>query len=100
MNGTVERELKLEAPGRFSLARMDPQLDGYVASPVRFQRLHTVYYDTPDLRLMRWGCSLRFRRGEGWTLKIPVPRSSAGLVREEHVFPGEARSVPAAALDL
>lgn len=101
MNGMVERELKLEVPDRFSLARMDPQLDGYVASEVRFQRLHTVYYDTPDLRLTRWGCSLRFRLGEGWTLKIPVPRrSSAALVREEHVFPGVARTVPPAAIEV
>jgi CHAD domain-containing protein len=100
MNGMVERELKLEVPDRFSLARMEPQLDGYVASAVRFQRLHTVYYDTPDLRLTRWGCSLRFRLGEGWTLKIPVPRRSVGLVLEEQVFPGDARTIPPAAMDL
>jgi CHAD domain-containing protein len=100
MNGTVERELKLAAPPRFSLARMDSQLDGFVASRVRFRRLHTVYYDTPDLRLARWGCSLRFRGGEGWTLKIPVPRRSAVLVREEHAFPGDENAVPAGALDL
>jgi CHAD domain-containing protein len=100
MNGTVERELKLRAPARFSLARMDPQLDGFVASPVRFRRLHTVYYDTPDLRLARWGCSLRFRSGEGWTLKLPVPQRSRALIREEHVFPGERTAIPAGALDL
>ncbi len=100
MNGTLERELKLEAPRRFSLARMDPQLDGFVASPVRFRRLHTVYYDTPDLRLTRWGCSLRFRRGEGWTLKLPVPQQSAAVVREEHVFAGDDARVPPGALDL
>jgi CHAD domain-containing protein len=100
MNGTIERELKLNAAPRFSLARMDPQLDGFVASPVRFRRLHTVYYDTPDLRLARWGCSLRFRGGEGWTLKIPVPQRSPALVREEHRFPGDRSTIPAGALDL
>jgi CHAD domain-containing protein len=100
MNGTLERELKLAAPPRFSLARMDPQLDGFVASPVRFRRLHTVYYDTPDLRLARWGCSLRFRGGEGWTLKIPVPQRSIALAREEHVFSGDADTIPTGALDL
>ncbi len=100
MNGAVERELKLAAPRRFSLARMDPRLAGFVASPVRFRRLHTVYYDTPDLRLARWGCSLRFRGGEGWTLKIPEAQRSAALVREEHVFPGDGSAIPAAALDL
>jgi len=100
MNGTVERELKLEPPDSFSLARLQPRLDSYVASPVQLKRLHTVYYDTPDLRLTRWGCSLRLRHGEGWTLKIPVPQSSQALYREEHEFPEEGEAVPAAALDL
>jgi CHAD domain-containing protein len=100
MNGTLERELKLKVPPRFSLARMDPQLDRFVASPVRFRRLHTVYFDTPDLRLTRWGCSLRFRGGEGWTLKLPIPQQSAALVREEHVFPDDGDGIPAGALDL
>ena len=51
----LERELKLAPPETFSLARLGPQLNGYAASPVQFRRLHTVYYDTPDLRLTRWG---------------------------------------------
>ena len=100
MDGIVERELKLAPPDTFSLARMEPRLDAYVASPVTLKRLHTVYYDTDDLRLTRWDCSLRFRRGEGWTLKIPVPQESAALYREEHVFPGDETSIPAGALDL
>jgi CHAD domain-containing protein len=100
VNGTLERELKLKASARFSLARMDPQLEGFVASPVRFKRLHTVYYDTPDLRLARWGCSLRYRGGEGWTLKLPLPQRSPAFVREEHTFPGDATHVPPGALDL
>jgi CHAD domain-containing protein len=100
VNGTVERELKLTPPPAFSLARMEPRLDAYVASPVRLKRLHTVYYDTEDLRLTRWGCSLRFRRGEGWTLKIPVPHASAAMYREEHVFGGDETTIPAGALDL
>jgi CHAD domain-containing protein len=100
MDGVVERELKLDPPNTFSLARMQPRLDGYVASPAGFKRLHTVYYDSPDLRLIRWGCSLRFRRGDGWTLKIPVPTRSQALFREEHVFPGDGSRVPEPALDL
>jgi len=100
MDGLVERELKLQPPRTFSLARLEPRLDDYVLSPVRFSRLHTFYYDTADLRLTRWGCSLRFRRGEGWTLKIPVPAESDALFREEHVFEGDDTAVPAAALDL
>jgi CHAD domain-containing protein len=97
---TVERELKLEPPDTFSLARLQPRLDAYVASPVQLKRLHTVYYDTADLRLTRWGCSLRLRHGEGWTLKIPVPTDSQALFREEHEFAEEGDAIPAAALDL
>ena len=101
MDGTtVERELKLEAPDSFSLARLEPRLDEYVASPVTLERLHTVYYDTDDLRLSRWGCSLRFRSGEGWTLKLPVPHEAKALYREEHEFPGDASRIPPEALDL
>ncbi len=100
MNGTVERELKLVAPSNFSLARLPHELQSFVAAPAEFHRLHTVYYDTRELRLMRWGCSLRYRRGEGWTLKIPVPNDSKALVREEHVFEGSDGRVPQEALDL
>lgn len=105
MNGrgsSVERELKLGAPSGFSLARLPQQLKNYDASPARFLRLHTVYYDTPDFRLMRWACSLRYRRGEGWTLKLPVLDTASGdaLARTEHVFAGELDDVPAEALEL
>lgn len=99
-DATVERELKLEPDEAFSLARLEPHWDGYVASPVRLHRLHTIYYDTPDLRLTRWGCSLRLRHGEGWTLKLPVPHAERGLFREEHVFPEEGEVVPSRAVDL
>jgi CHAD domain-containing protein len=99
---SVERELKLGVPSGFSLARLPHQVRNYVASPARFMRLHTVYYDSTDFRLMRWGCSLRYRRGEGWTLKIPVmdTSSSGALSRTEHVFPGDLDRVPREALDL
>ncbi len=100
MHDHLERELKLDAPADFSLARLPEQLDGYIASAPRLQRLHTFYYDTRDRRLSRWGCSLRYRFGEGWTLKLSVPSGGSGLARVEHVFPGDAQTVPAAALDL
>ncbi|BDE06640.1 CHAD domain-containing protein [Vulcanimicrobium alpinum] len=100
MHDSIERERKLELPDGFSLARLDARWEPYVASPVEWERLHTVYYDTADLRLTRWGCSLRYRRGEGWTLKLPVPGPSDALRREEHVFAGDGRTVPAAAIDV
>lgn len=79
---------------------MQPRLDGYAVCPVVLQRLHTVYYDTDDLRLAHWGCSLRWRHGQGWTFKIPVLEEALGLVREEHVFPGDGTRIPAGVLDL
>jgi CHAD domain-containing protein len=100
METTLERELKLEPPDGFSLARLAPRLNGYVLAPAEWRRLHTVYWDTEDLRLTRWGCSLRFRLHDGWTLKLPVPREGDALHREEHEFPGDGDAVPAGALDL
>jgi CHAD domain-containing protein len=100
MHETLEREIKLEAPPTFSLARLQPHLDGYTTSPLSWRRLHTIYFDSEDLRLTRWGLSLRFRLHEGWTLKIPVPRDARALYREEHVFEGTPDQVPAGALDL
>jgi CHAD domain-containing protein len=95
-----ERELKLEPARAFSLARLGASIGAYAVSAVACERLHTLYYDTVDLRLARWGCSLRFRRGEGWTLKLPLPSSGQGLARSEHVFAGDAGTIPAGALEL
>lgn len=96
----VERELKLTAGPGFHL----PDLDGIdaetragTADPVRME---TTYFDTADLRLARWGCSLRHRSGEGWTLKLPLPDSGAVLERDELKFSGAARTPPPAALRL
>jgi len=57
------------------------------------QRLVTVYVDTPDLRIARWGSSLRHRHGEGqergWTVKLPSPTNGSQLVRTEVNFEGD-----------
>jgi CHAD domain-containing protein len=100
MSSTSERELKLGAPSDFQLARLQTPLGRFAVSPVELERLHTAYYDTADLRLARWSCSLRFRHGEGWTLKVPAPTEAAGLSRTEHIFPGDESHVPEGALDL
>lgn len=96
----LEREIKLRAPQDFSLARAPRAFDGYLAGPPHVKRLHTFYYDSDDLRLQRWGCSFRYRQGEGWTLKIPVPTTGTAVSREEHVFEGGAEQIPQDALDL
>ncbi len=88
------------APADFSLARLPEQLNGYVAAAPQLRRLHTVYYDTRDRRLSRCGCSLRYRFGEGWTLKLAVAAGGSELTRIEHIFSGDPQTVPAAALEL
>ena len=50
---------------------------GFVLQPIGTVRLSATYYDTDDLRLARWGITLRRRTGgddAGWHLKLPVRR--------------------------
>jgi CHAD domain-containing protein len=93
-----EREAKLVAPAGFDLPRLGGPEDGFLAEPQAARRLQTTYYDTADLRLARWGASLRYRPGEGWTVKLPEGQEGALLVRAEHVFPGDGRRPPAEAV--
>jgi CHAD domain-containing protein len=95
-----EREAKLAVPVGFELPELGGADDGFLAEPQAPRRLRTTYYDTPDLRLARWGASLRHRPGEGWTVKLPEGQDGALLVRAEHVFPGDGRKPPAEAVDL
>jgi len=95
----IERELKLSAGEAFELNDFSG-LDSVVATPRPEQRLSTVYFDSDDLRLARWGLSLRYRAGRGWTLKLPVANGGPAIVREELVFEGDPERPPAAAVDL
>src|SRR5207302_4535692 len=96
-----EREIKLAAPPAFRLLDLGGIADGIVATSSGERRLLTVYWDTQDLRLIRWGCTLRHRAGEGWTVKLPDPGGGNGLLsRMEHTFPGPPTRPPEAALDL
>ena len=83
-----------------ALARIDTEPEAYSVRPAAWQRLHTIYYDTPDMRLARWGASLRFRVGEGWTLKLPQPLRAGNSYPTEHVFRTDGRAIPGGALDL
>ncbi len=95
----LERETKLAAPPGFRLPALSG--DGLHAGEQEPERLVTVYVDTPDLRIVRWGASLRQRRGEGWTVKLPAEERGIALVRQEHGFEGEdPRRLPVAAADL
>jgi CHAD domain-containing protein len=95
-----EREAKLAAPPGFEVPELGGPEDGFQAEPLPDRRLRTTYYDTADLRLARWGASLRYRPGEGWTVKLPEGENGVLLVRAEHVFPGDGRRPPAEALAL
>lgn len=101
----LEREVKLGAGPAFHLPDLNGVVDGVTVTAPEAVRLETVYFDTADLRLARWGVSLRHRRGEGWTLKLaPIHASTDGqsraplLERDELTFPGGATKPPPAAI--
>jgi CHAD domain-containing protein len=96
----TEREVKLAAAPSFRLPQMDDAVDGLRAEDRLSIVQHTTYYDTPDLRLARWGASLRYRDTDGWTVKLPVDATGDVLVREEIRFPGGPKHPPDDALDL
>lgn len=101
----LEREIKLGAGPAFHLPDLAGVIDGVALTPSETVRLETVYFDTPDLRLARWGVSLRHRAGEGWTLKLAPPPSPPGrpaavLERDELTFEGAAKKPPPAVLEV
>jgi CHAD domain-containing protein len=94
----LEREVKLEVDGEFDLDRIDPP-PGLERSASR-RKVQDRYFDTEDLRLARWGATLRHRRGEGWTVKLPSGGDGSMLARPEIAVPGAAAAPPARALAL
>ena len=96
----LEREVKLGAGPAFHLPDLNGVLDGVTVTPPEAARLETVYYDTPDLRLARWSVSLRYRAGEGWTLKLSPAVQQGLLERDEITFQGGPKKPPAAAVAL
>lgn len=97
----IEREVKLAAPPRFRLLDLGGVADDLVVTAAPERRFTTIYWDSPDLRLIRWGCTLRFRVGEGWTVKLPQQTGHDTLLaRAEHVFEGTPKQPPADAVDL
>jgi len=97
----LEREVKLAAPRGFRLLDLGGVADDIVVTAAPERRFTTVYWDTADLRLIRWGSTLRHRADEGWTVKLPMGGSSRGmLTRAEHVFAGSQKQPPSEALDL
>jgi CHAD domain-containing protein len=99
----VEREVKLGAWAGLVM----PDLDGVVAG-ARVEllpplRLTATYYDTADLRLARWGVTVRHRTSVPptdelpWTVKLPAgPGAGEELARRELEFSGPEARVPTA----
>src|SRR5260370_12667582 len=101
----LEREVKVGAGPAFHLPGVAGVMEGVAVGPSETIRLETIYFDTADLRLARWGVSLRHRAGEGWTLKLAPPPSTPGkpaavLERDELTFEGGAKKPPEAALEV
>src|SRR5262245_28532551 len=72
----AEKEVKLGAWPGFRLPDLDDMASWLRPQPAVERMLEAVYYDAPDLRLIRAGATLRHRTGEGgpnglWTAKVP-----------------------------
>jgi CHAD domain-containing protein len=101
-----EVERKLRVPDRFDLPELAGVVDGVArVDPGEPVTMLAEYHDTPDVRLIRWGATLRRRAGgpdEGWHLKLPVEGAGAG-VRDELALPlaaGDVGEVPAEMADI
>lgn len=92
----------MAASAAFTLPDLHGLTDGVTPLPIEPRALDAVYYDTADLRLARWGVSVRFRSGDGsgWTVKLPEGDDGPALVRREVPFPGPKGAPPAATVDL
>ena len=95
-----EHEVKLAATPSFRVPTLDQVADGVHADPKPPVQTSATYYDTDDLRLTRWGVSLRHRSSDGWTVKLPDRGQKQMLVRHELVFRGTPDRPPAEAIDL
>lgn len=88
----LERELKLNASPGFRLPDLFVRGLETVKGPWCY--LEAVYFDTEDLRLTRWGCGLRYRTNEGWTVKLPPLEDQDLQQRLEVGFAGRWDEVP------
>lgn len=97
----LEREIKLCVDEEYELPAVDRLTGGGVSvRELPTRELTAVYYDTADHRLARWGCSLRFRSDDGWTVKLASGVDQGVLARAEINFPGTDDAVPTDAVAL
>jgi CHAD domain-containing protein len=98
-----ELELKLIAQAGFEMPPLEDRATGVLAASEEAPlRLSATYFDTPDLRLLEHGITLRYRTGDQdgpvWTLKLPANGDSA--LRSELEFAGDAAQPPGEAREL
>ncbi|MCH9817127.1 MAG: CYTH and CHAD domain-containing protein [Actinomycetia bacterium] len=82
----VERKLRVGKGYELPDLAEVPGVARVVADEVR--ELVAVYHDTEDLRLFRWGVTLRRREGgpdAGWHMKLPVAGAGDGVRDEVHL---------------
>lgn len=96
----LEREAKLEVEPGFRMPDLSSPDGSFCGRSGTTERFVSTYHDTDDLRLVRWGASLRYRTTEGWTVKLPRSVAGPTVVRQEHSFDGGAGKAPAEAVDL
>lgn len=96
----LEREIKLDAPASFRLEAVSALGGGYRLSKIETATFDSRYYDSADFRLTRAGCSLRYRTGRGWTLKLPQMSEQGEMARLELASDAGARTPPPALIDL
>jgi CHAD domain-containing protein len=99
---TTETEVKMGAWAGFELPNLDGVAEDVTAVDRVPRTLMAVYYDTADLRLARWGVTVRHRTGDGsgWTVKLPEGEEGPALVRRELTFEGPPGRMPAGAMSL
>jgi CHAD domain-containing protein len=84
MQSTREVERKYEAADEVPLPDPSRLLGAQNIGAAEDQQLDAMYFDTPDLRLLRAGVTLRRREGgsdPGWHLKLPVGKDSREELR-------------------
>jgi CHAD domain-containing protein len=92
--------IRLAAPPHFAPPRLGDLGDGVeVSAPVRTQ-VTSVYWDTSDMRLARWGCSLLAVQNQGWEVEFPSLHPAPGRATESSTIGGPTAEPPAEALDL
>lgn len=102
---SIEREAKLGADPGFTVPPLVAGRRDVSETPRPERLLTAVYWDTADLRLTRWGHSLRHRASsdgaeDTWTVKLADGEAGPVLSRREVSFAGSPAQPPEAALSL